>query len=237
MKKDPTKKIQIDYNTSRRKVFVDMDGVIANFEEGVKSAGVTNEQFKLTIGNYRRLQPYPAGLAGVRELIRLGFDVWIATKIPTKAPWAATEKLCWINEHLPELERSVIITPNKGTLGSSKDFLIDDRPHKAHCEEFAGNFLRFGPHNEFKDWAQVLSHFDYLSSAGNVYADMEIDGRMMSICQDDDGELYAQAELMTAYMLNHPHADGKVIDSNYPFSVIQQILKQNLTTTQKGNKL
>jgi hypothetical protein len=145
------------YNGGARRVFVDMDGVLADFGKARDASGLPSEEFKLLPGSYLTLEPIEGAIAAVRQLIATGFDVWIATKIPHDNPYAAAEKLFWIKRHLPELYKSVIITPNKGTLGTSRDFLIDDRPHKAHIDEFAGLLITFGPHNEYHTWDAVLS--------------------------------------------------------------------------------
>lgn len=168
-------------NFGNRKVFVDLDGVTFDFDGGRKLWGGKPEEYKLQPGAYRHLKPYPEAIAGIRELLALGFDVWIATKIPSEAPWAATEKLYSIAEHLPELYKSVIITPNKGTLGTKCDFLIDDRPHKAHCEEFQGTFLRYGPTNEFHTWAQVMEFMRNRQPDANILYDYVVGDAIVPI--------------------------------------------------------
>lgn len=145
-------------NKGNRKFFCDLDGVGANFAKLRDEMGLTSKEFKVIPGVYRKLEPYPGFANYLETLISWGFDVWIATKIPDENPHAATEKLLWINEHVPFLQKSVIITPNKGTLGDEEDFLLDDRPHKAHCDEFKGQLLTYGPGNEYVSWDQVLEH-------------------------------------------------------------------------------
>lgn len=144
------------YNGGARRVFIDLDGVTADFGTARDDSGHPSEIFKLLPGSYRNLKPLPGAIEAIRVLIARGFDVWIATKIPHDNPYAASEKLFWVKEYLPELFKSVIITPNKGTLGTSRDFLIDDRPHKAHISEFVGTLLTFGPRNEYQTWDQVI---------------------------------------------------------------------------------
>lgn len=163
---NPTPKPALGYNTGARRVFVDLDGVTADFASARDASGQPSEVFKLMAGSYRNLQPYPEAIAGIRTLISWGFDVWIATKIPNDNPYAATEKLLWVKEHLPELYKSVIITPNKGTLGTERDFLIDDRPHKAHCSEFQGTLLTYGHQNEFQSWNQILEFMAHFNEYG-----------------------------------------------------------------------
>jgi 5'(3')-deoxyribonucleotidase len=219
------------YNTNARKIFIDLDGVTANFDAGRRASGMLSAQFKRVPGSYRNLAPYPEALVSIRALIARGFDVWIATKIPTKAPWAATEKLFWIKEHLPELERSVIITPNKGTLGTSKDFLIDDRPHKAHCEEFQGHLLRYGPTNEFKDWNQVMEFFSLRSPNGIIVRDLMVGNTVIPVKRNAGGE-YVYPEDLPIRVLPHQ------ISMCYNHSIItKEVLTKIINDIHKDSEL
>ena len=150
----------------KRKVFVDMDGVVADFDSGRVVSKLPSEQFKLQKHSYRHLAEIPLGLESLDWLESKGLDVFMATKIPTHNPYAATDKLLWLQERRPELLKKTIITPHKGLLGGKHDFLIDDRPHKAHCEEFEGTLLTFGPQNEFADWLAIRAYFEELLVLG-----------------------------------------------------------------------
>lgn len=146
----------------RPKVFVDMDGVLADFEKARIASGLPADEFKLQLGAYRHLEELEGAMEALSWLESAGYDVFIATKIPTHAPNAATEKLRWIEERKPHLLRKTIITPHKGLLGEEGDFLIDDRPHKAHCDEFAGTLLHFGPQGVYRTWAGIRTFFQGL---------------------------------------------------------------------------
>lgn len=137
------------------RIYVDMDGVIADFEANLK--GRNPKSVKLMPGTYIRLDPIQGALEAVRTLIASGHDVWIATKTPTHNLLADSEKKHWINEYIPELLDKTIITPDKGCLRG--DVLIDDRPHKANCESFEGTFIHFGS-EEFPTWDEVLKHIE-----------------------------------------------------------------------------
>ena len=135
------------------RVFVDMDGVLVDFAGFMAKHNLSPDETKRMHGAYLAMEPYPEGLAGVRSLMAMGYEVWIATKPPTGLPFAYADKVAWVLEHLPELKRSIIITHDKGLLGDAGDFLIDDRPHKANCERFQGTLIRF---TNGKTWADVL---------------------------------------------------------------------------------
>lgn len=144
-----------------RRLFLDMDGVIADFDLGAAEAvaeGRIEEitEYKAILGAYLSLKPLPGAIEGVVALAR-EWDVWIATKIPAAVPQAAADKHVWIHRHLPALRERVIITPNKGALGGADDVLVDDRPHKARCREFPGRLIHFGAGGEVADWEALLA--------------------------------------------------------------------------------
>lgn len=140
------------------RVFVDMDGVLVDFDAYKTERGLTGDEVKKLAGAYLAMPAIPGAVKAIRSVIGMGFEVWIATKPPTGVPHAYSDKAAWILEHLPELKRRIVITHDKGLLGDSGDVLCDDRPHKANCEQFPGKLLRFvdGYH-----WPQAL---DYLRS-------------------------------------------------------------------------
>ncbi|MBW9334568.1 hypothetical protein FEE59_13700 [Herbaspirillum sp. RU 5E] len=142
--------------SAMNRVFVDMDGVIVDFEAYKVAQGLTGDEVKRQPGAYLNMPAIPGAVEAVRSLIGMGFEVWIATKPPTGIPYAYSDKAAWVLRELPELKRRIIVTHDKGLLGDAGDFLCDDRPHKANCEQFAGTLLRFvdGYH-----WPQALDFF------------------------------------------------------------------------------
>lgn len=138
------------------RVFIDMDGVIVDFDAHMKATGMTGDQLKRVEGAYAAMPAIEGAIDAVRSLIGMGFEVWIATKPPTGIHYAYGDKAKWIIENIPELKRRIIVTHDKGLLGDDGDYLCDDRPHKANCESFKGVLLRFinGYH-----WEQALDFF------------------------------------------------------------------------------
>lgn len=138
------------------RVFVDMDGVLVDFDSYKLQHGLSADEVKRRPGAYLDMSPISRAIDAVRALAGMGFEVWIATKPPTGVPYAYSDKAAWILQHLPELKRRIIITHDKGLLGDALDFLCDDRPHKANCEQFAGTLVRFvnGYH-----WPEALKLF------------------------------------------------------------------------------
>lgn len=146
------------------KAFVDLDGVTVDFGGYRDELGLTSDEVKCQAGAYLSMKPLPGAIEAIRSLIGMGLDVWIATKPPTGVPHAYSDKAAWVIQHIPELSRKIIITHQKGLLGDVGDYLIDDRPHKANCEEFKGTLIRF---TNGKTWADVLDQIrgDQLKAA------------------------------------------------------------------------
>jgi 5'(3')-deoxyribonucleotidase len=147
------------------RVFVDMDGVIVDFDAYRSAHRLTGDEVKRKPGAYLEMPAIPGAVSAVRSVIGMGFEVWIATKPPTGIPYAYSDKAAWVLRELPELKRRIIVTHDKGLLGDAGDYLCDDRPHKANCERFAGTLLRFidGYH-----WPQALDFFRSARAAAEI---------------------------------------------------------------------
>ena len=137
-----------------------MDGVIVDFEGFMKVHGLTAEEVKRMPDAYLNMKPIPGAIDGVRKLINLGLDVWIATKPPTGVANAYAAKAQWIYNHLPELERKIIMTHDKGLLGDKFDFLVDDRPHRANCNDFPGELFVVDQPDQMK-WRAIVDFFSW----------------------------------------------------------------------------
>lgn len=145
------------------RIYLDMDGVIADFEASCKLLDVHPQRGKLLPGIYRSLPVIPGAVEGVNELLRLGFFVMCLTKIPSKNPGSASEKILWLNEHFPVLKDYIIITPDKGCAGTNRDYLVDDHPEWANASAFPGTIIHFGTES-YKNWDQLIMSFRVLST-------------------------------------------------------------------------
>lgn len=144
------------------RIFIDMDGVVVDFDAYKRGLGLTGDEIKVRSGAYLQMQPMEGALASVRSLIGMGFEVWLATKPPTGVSWAYGDKAQWVFDHLPELKRRLILTHDKGLLGDEGDYLIDDRPHKANCDRFPGRLFAFGGD---VGWPDILRAFRIVRGA------------------------------------------------------------------------
>lgn len=137
-----------------KRIFIDMDGVIVDFEHFMHMHGKAGDDIKRMPGAYLQMLPINLALQSVQSLVGMGFDVWLATKPPTGIPFAYADKVQWVLTNLPYLKRKIILTHDKSLLLG--DYLIDDRPHKANADKFIGQLLYFG--KEWS-WPEVIEFF------------------------------------------------------------------------------
>ena len=131
-------------------IFIDMDGVLANFDKAKQShPDFEKRGFRpdLTL-DFSKFEPMPDALESVKELIEMGHDLFIATTPPWNHPDAWGQKRHWVEEHLPQLKRKMFLTHRKDLLIG--DVLIDDSTYRGQ-RDFKGTFIHFRP-NEGLGW-------------------------------------------------------------------------------------
>lgn len=64
---------------------------------------------------------------GVQALVDAGVDVWVVTKPLEANPTCRDDKGAWLRRHFPDLERKLILAPDKSLIVG--DVLLDDAPH------------------------------------------------------------------------------------------------------------
>lgn len=138
--------------------FCDMDGVVADYMGLVAKLGVDANEMKNMPGVFIDLEPMPGAIEGIRSIIGMGYDVFIATKPASRTPQSYADKASWILRHLPELRKKIIMTQDKGLLGDEFDYLLDDRLHVANCDQFKGTALSFNDDvsRSAQQWADVV---------------------------------------------------------------------------------
>jgi 5'(3')-deoxyribonucleotidase len=125
-------------------IFIDMDGVLANFDKAKQShPDFEKKGFRpdLTL-DFSKFEPMPGALEAVRDLIEMGHDLFIATTPPWNHPDAWGQKRHWVEEHLPQLKRKMFLTHRKDLLIG--DILIDDSTYRGQ-RDFKGRFIHFNP--------------------------------------------------------------------------------------------
>ena len=122
-------------------IYVDMDGVIADFDKAAKEGGWTHRP-DLKV-NFRNLDLVYGAQDALLKLNQ-DFDIFIATTPPWSRPNVWGEKREWIGEHFPWLKRKMVLTHRKDLLIG--DILIDDSRWRGQ-PDFQGYWFWFN-----KDW-------------------------------------------------------------------------------------
>jgi 5'(3')-deoxyribonucleotidase len=134
----------------KKTIFIDMDGVIANFAKAAEEGGWKHRPDKHV--NYRDLEVMPDASQALRKLNQ-DFDIFIASTPPWDRPdmWGAKRE--WVAEHFPYLKRKLILTHRKDLLIG--DILIDDSRWRGQ-PDFKGHWLWFGTAHRCLDWPSTL---------------------------------------------------------------------------------
>jgi len=133
------------------RVYFDFDNTLADFLRAARERNMSPAQFKLVAGAYRSLPLMPGAAEAVARVIALDLDPFGLTKCPAANPYSATEKLLWTADNLPELNDRVIISSDKGAVGTERDFLVEDMPDWANARAFRGTVIHFTG-----DWEAVF---------------------------------------------------------------------------------
>lgn len=134
-------------------LFLDCDGVLADFDAGVKSAlGMSARAFEARHGKgefWRRLARTPDFYATLPLLgdARILFDAVrhldpiILTGLPL-GKWAAPQKMRWAEDHFPGTHMITCMARDKYRHMTGNDVLVDDREdHRSKWEDAGGIFV------------------------------------------------------------------------------------------------
>jgi len=135
---------------SKKIIYVDMDGVIANFAKAAEKGGWKHRPDKHV--NYRNLEVMPDASQALRKLNQ-DFDVFIASTPPWDRPdmWGAKRE--WLEEHFPWLKKKLILTHRKDLLIG--DILIDDSRWRGQ-PDFRGEWYWFNQDWDTRNWKACL---------------------------------------------------------------------------------
>lgn len=152
------------------KIFVDMDGVLVDFQSGVNKLDETTKRqyaddgtgkphYDDVPGIFSMMDPMPEAIDAVRKLQKAGFDLYILTTAPWNNISASSDKVAWVTKHLDDVfHKKMIITHCKGLLAAhSGAYLIDDRTGHG-ASDFGNRHIHFGT-PAFPDWHSVVNFF------------------------------------------------------------------------------
>ena len=138
------------------RIFIDMDGVISDFEKGAEKEAVERGVSKLSrpdlYVDYRNLDIIDGAKNAVMRLAN-DHEGFIASTPPWTRPEVWGHKREWIGEHFPYLKRKIILTHRKDLLIG--DILIDDSRFRGQ-PDFKGEWFWFNKNWNNKNWKACL---------------------------------------------------------------------------------
>ena len=148
------------------RLFLDADGVLADFDEGVRRLlGMSAREFEARRGRgafWRELAKAPDFYARLPEMpdARELFDAvkqlkpTILTGLPL-GKWAAPQKVAWAAEHFPGVPIITCMARDKHRHMAAGDVLVDDREN--HREAYEAHGVVFVHHRNARDSIRRLA--------------------------------------------------------------------------------
>ena len=134
-------------NKNKKIVYFDMDNVLVNFQSGIDQ--LSDYQLKSYKNDYDEVPGIFGTMKPNEDMVDLfnimledeRYDCYILSTSPWNNPSAASDKVKWVQQYIPNAYKRLILSHNKNL--NIGDYLIDDRTANG-AGEFSGKLLQYG---------------------------------------------------------------------------------------------
>ena len=142
------------------RIYVDMDGVIADFDKAKKGLSIALQKRPDLHVDYLHLDVIP-GAEKALSYLNENHEVFIASTPPWSRIQVWADKRVWLEQNFPYLKRKLILTHRKDLLIG--DVLIDDSQYRGQ-PDFKGNWFWFNQNWTNKNWEACLEFIKKLEN-------------------------------------------------------------------------